>query len=865
MNWGTRLAVGALLPLLGLLISNPVHAFGLGEARVDSFLNQPLDVQVRLLEVSEADLDSLTVRIGGAEDYERLGLMGEVLALNVSVSIDRSQSPPILRVRSQRSANDPIVQLLLDARWSSGRILREYTLFLDPPSIPAAPPPRPAAQQITPEPEATTPRPAPAETPVPASRAAAPGPAEESVAEAIVETIARPSAPAAGDDRYRVRRGDTLWSVAQRVRPDPGLSMNQTMLAIVDLNPSAFRDGNVHQMLSGVELQLPARDQIESIDRQFAEQTVRQQNRIFNQRLNAPVEVVADANPVTLDAPRTAADSQPADDTETTAQTAQDGIPADGSAQADEFRLELVPPVDGEEGLGLTAEANEANRLRQQLARAEEELFTARLEAEDFQERLTELETMVNDNPSGLGIRDIDLAQLEQTLRAARAATVDQADPALRAEVSDQLDRYLEQFAAAPPVEADRPSDAAALAQTPAQAVEQQAVEQDVADAEPQPPVEPVVTQIGQPRSGLSAWLGNPLVLLALGMIVLLIVLLVAWLVVKRARESAPRKPATVTSRSEPKVVAGDPVRVARQAVQQDPDDLAARLALLQALAGSGRTEDFSVELEAMYTRVDRDEEPVWLEALTLASHTVPDHPLVLGSIDWVAGGSEVSNPGSEIDEDEGVDELMLRMQDNSTRDDLDGIGMLTEEELRQHTQADAADDAETQDEGLDTPLLHEADRDEAWQPGIEDDLTDLGDPIESDSTHSDDADESTLAASDAADDPDVADHSVDESDSAADSSTSLSLDWPEADDVDDSLAFESPETSDAGGEEQAAGREDEDIFGTSDDDIDVKLDLARAYLSWNSIDSARTLLEEVVVEGNTAQREQAKKLLDDL
>ena len=835
MNWGTRLAVGPLLLLLGLLISNPAYALGLGEARVDSFLNQPLDVQVRLLEVSEADLDSLTARVGSAEDYDRLGLMGDILALNVSVSIDRSQSPPILRVRSQRPVSDPIVQLLLDARWSSGRILREYTLFLDPPSITAMPPPRPAVERAAPEPVAATPRPAPAETEPPRREVQSPA----------SEPVARPSAPTIGDDRYRVRRGDTLWSVAQRVRPDSALSMSQTMLAIVDMNPSAFRDGSVHQMLSGVELQLPERDQIESIDRQFAEQTIQQQNRAFNQRLNVPVDVVADANPITLDTPAAAPDSQPASETDANEQAVQSGSADDGLAQSDDFRLELVPPIDGEDGMGLTAEAGEATRLRQQLARAEEELFTARLEAEQFQERLTDLEAMVNDNPSGFGIRDLDLAQLEQTLRAARAATADQADPALRAEVSDQLDRYLEQFASVPEIEGDRRSDdSEALAQTPASAVEQ-----GVDDAELQPPAEPVVTQIGQPRSGLSAWLGNPLVLLALGIVGLLIVLLVVWLLLKRARKSPPHASAAVNRRPEPTLVAADPVIAARQAVQEKPDDLNARLSLLQALAGSGETEEFSAELESMYARVDRDEEPAWLEALMLAANTVPDHSLVLGNIDWVAGG-DVKDSGSEIDQDHSVDELMQRMQD-----DPESSGMLTEDELRQQIQPqdDLVDTVETEDEVLDTQFLHEDDRDGAWQPGIEDDLTDLGDPIKSAPVSSDDdPGESEPAASAPSEEPEA--EALDEApDSAAAPSEPLSLDWPEAD------------GSDVGSEAPVVDRDDEDIFGTSDDDIDVKLDLARAYLSWNSVDSARTLLEEVAVEGNTAQREQAKKLLDDL
>ncbi len=80
-------------------------------------------------------------------------------------------------------------------------------------------------------------------------------------------------------------------------------------------------------------------------------------------------------------------------------------------------------------------------------------------------------------------------------------------------------------------------------------------------------------------------------------------------------------------------------------------------------------------------------------------------------------------------------------------------------------------------------------------------------------------------------------------------------MDWTES--SDDELTSSAAANGDAG--------TGVDIFAPSDDDVDVKLDLARAYLSWNSTDSAKTLLEEVVREGNDEQKEQAQKLLDDL
>src|SRR6056297_1919465 len=142
----SKRAISSIALTLALIVPVGAYALGLGEARVESFLNQPLDVRMRLFDVSDDDLDSLTVTPASPEDFERLGLMSNSLALGIRIEVDRSVSPPIVRVTSARPVSDPVVQLLVDARWASGRMLREYTLFLDPPTIaveapaPSAPP-----------------------------------------------------------------------------------------------------------------------------------------------------------------------------------------------------------------------------------------------------------------------------------------------------------------------------------------------------------------------------------------------------------------------------------------------------------------------------------------------------------------------------------------------------------------------------------------------------------------------------------------------------------------------------------------------------------------------------------------------------
>ena len=146
-NNAVRLIAPVLLGALILLFpADGLRALGLGEARVDSWLGQPLDVSIRLLEVESQAIESVSVGPASLEDFERLGVPSQSLGLGLEVTVDRSASPPVVRVRSQRPVRDPVVQILIDARWSSGRVLREYTLFLDPPVKESVAPARQVSQ-----------------------------------------------------------------------------------------------------------------------------------------------------------------------------------------------------------------------------------------------------------------------------------------------------------------------------------------------------------------------------------------------------------------------------------------------------------------------------------------------------------------------------------------------------------------------------------------------------------------------------------------------------------------------------------------------------------------------------------------------
>ena len=107
------------------------HALGLGEIESRSRLNQLIQASIPILSASGAELDSLTVQLASNEDFERAGIERTEFLSSLKFTVEND----VIRVSSKAIAREPFVSFLVDARWSGGRLLREYTLLLDPPAL----------------------------------------------------------------------------------------------------------------------------------------------------------------------------------------------------------------------------------------------------------------------------------------------------------------------------------------------------------------------------------------------------------------------------------------------------------------------------------------------------------------------------------------------------------------------------------------------------------------------------------------------------------------------------------------------------------------------------------------------------------
>jgi pilus assembly protein FimV len=259
-------------------------ALGLGDETVRSFLNAPLNAEIELLATPE-ELGSLRVQLASRDDFIRHGLEYPGFLSAIQLGTERLRDGRnIIRLSSTQPMVEPFVVVLVDVRTDSSRLLREYTLLLDPPTFQASPAPAaPVAAPITGPTPGTTVRPAPAPAqspPPPPPPVQAPVRPAAPVAQPAPQPVPQPAAPApaaapsGGGGQYSVQRGDTLSNISSRTYG--AADRTRGMVAIFRANPEAFA-GNINQLRAGATLDLPAQDAVAALDRREAAAEVRGQ------------------------------------------------------------------------------------------------------------------------------------------------------------------------------------------------------------------------------------------------------------------------------------------------------------------------------------------------------------------------------------------------------------------------------------------------------------------------------------------------------------------------------------------------------------------------------------------------------------
>ena len=252
-----KTAVRRVLLMSALMAPGALYALGLGEIKLNSALNQPFDAEIELVSATQEDLGALRAALASNDTFTRYGLDRPAYLADFSFRVAKgSGGQDVLRVTSPRPVTEPFVTLLVEANWPRGRLLREYTVLLDPPVYA----PGPAASQ----PVAAAPRVSSGG----ATSARAPTPTTETSSEPVRSTSTASSTSPRPDiepgSTYRVRPHDTLWEIASAANPGSRSDVNRAMVSIYQNNPQAF-DNNINILRAGSTLRIPDASQIRAI------------------------------------------------------------------------------------------------------------------------------------------------------------------------------------------------------------------------------------------------------------------------------------------------------------------------------------------------------------------------------------------------------------------------------------------------------------------------------------------------------------------------------------------------------------------------------------------------------------------------
>ncbi len=365
---------------LALLLALPSAAFalGMGDIRLLSPLNAPLDAEIELVDVAPDEINTVQAQVASRDTFARYGLDWPGFLAGVQVRTVRTgDGRAVIKLKSTEAISEPFITMLVEVNWSRGRLVREYTVLLDPPvyapgqsSVASAPVSAPATGEGAREGAitraATNAAPAATAAPAEAAAAAAPPPTQPAAAPAAGSTSSEGST-------HVVRRGETLSHIAAGAAGESANSARARswMLAIYQANPRAFEQ-NMNRLRSGAVLRMPDAATVATVSPSEALSEIRRQSTAWRSA----------------------------------------GAAAE-SAAAQPGRLKLVTPSEG--AAAGTAPA------------------AARGEVNALQGRVHDLESQLAESKRLLELKNADLARLQAQLAAKQGAQPPASAPAPQA------------------------------------------------------------------------------------------------------------------------------------------------------------------------------------------------------------------------------------------------------------------------------------------------------------------------------------------------------------------------------------------------------------------------------------------------
>ncbi|HET6546476.1 MAG TPA: FimV/HubP family polar landmark protein [Rhodanobacteraceae bacterium] len=837
-------------------------ALGLGPVHVESGLNQPLTAEIPIIEGSPGEADGLVVQLATADDFDRVGLDRARISIPLEFAVAKNaRGQPVVKVTSDQAIHEPFLDFLIEANWPKGRLLREYTVLLDPPVTAPATQRGTAVTAAARAPAQTTRRPLTPAKPAASATATPATSAREGSRAATRASSAGTYGPVAA--------GETLSSIVRNTRADPTVDINRMMLAMLEANPDAFFKDNINNLKRGAILRIPSAEEIAAVG-SAAAAAAKVRSQVEQWRASAPAKPTLVAGTGAAQAPSTGAGA---------------AVKA-GSAE----RLELLPPKSGAvnrttagdhpgSAKGSSTAAVASTRLNEELSRTKETLSSREQENQDLKSRVAQLEDLKNKNERMIGLKDSEIADLQQKLKALQqqsekiAAAKASGKPAPGPANPESRENIFGNAAApagsaAPPtpkpvpeapvttVTAPPPGGGAVPTAEPGASGAVNVPEAPLPAVTPTParpasvpppsagisvatPAKPEARTSIQPLAPAARpWYVEPwakTAAIAIGLLVIILGLL-GLLRSRKGMETAPATGRSIAGAFGDSPLSGggaeadargaealdedtEEERVLREQIRQDPADLGLHLELLSLYYAQRDVGKFEAAAQEMAAYVDHPEQPEWQQVKAMSEELAPGN--LLSSDAAVTALTDAEGP-------------VVPASDTSFFD-FDRVPAI-EPGRSFESGADQGDDFADEASGATTgaesgfEFDHEFDDEVRPQPAVPAAASDSISFAEEDST----GDLPPLAF---------------EHDNAG---------QVEADEGDRRGTVEPAHPAPIEVERAEDFVADEEPTGT-------KLDLARAYLDMGDPEGARSMLEEVLAEGSAAQRDDARKLMEEI
>lgn len=244
---------------------------GLGEMKVESYLDQPFKAEIELIDVGNTPLTGIQASIADPENFAHVGLDRAAVLSLLDFKIQKNkQGKVVIVIQSKERMTEPYMQMVIDLTWSKGQIYKVYTVLLDPPGYQLVK--KTAEGGLSYSKEATGYR---KETNV--------------TNQGMIAHVESQKTTSQSESKVKQSYGPTItnenvWQIAQRYKT-ADITLPQVVLAIVGANPEAFSQGNLNGLKVGVRLNIPFESEILQVPSELATQEVMAHDKAWNDKL----------------------------------------------------------------------------------------------------------------------------------------------------------------------------------------------------------------------------------------------------------------------------------------------------------------------------------------------------------------------------------------------------------------------------------------------------------------------------------------------------------------------------------------------------------------------------------------------------